>query len=286
MARSIWHYVRRHHMNAGNHLTELELVDALRVSRTPIRGALSYLAERGIVERRPHRGYFLKVSSDEMDLDALEFPETAEGRFLDVIASEWFAHQGPQSFSEREFRIRHGLGRLATTRILSKLSDEGIVSRNRGHGWHFEPSLNHKGTREESYAFRMVLEPGAIRLPAFELDHGLADLSRRDHEAALHSPVERTALATLTTIDAAFHRLIGVSSRNRHVLAAIERQNTLRGIMRHASWNKERMLETCAQHLEILAALNGDDRENAAQLMEHHLESARRGWPSREPGGS
>ena len=286
MARSIWHYVRRHHMNAGIHLKELELADALRVSRTPIRGALSYLAERGLVEHRPNRGYFLKVSSDEMDLDALELPETVQHRFLEALASEWFAHQGPQSFSEREFRIRHGLGRLATSRILSKLSDEGIVSRNQGHGWHIEPSLNHKGTREESYAFRMALEPGAIRSRAFKLDHGLADLSRRDHEAALHSPVERTALATLTTIDAAFHRLIGVSSRNRHVLAAIERQNALRRIMRYASWDKVRMLETCAQHLEILAALNGDARETAAQLMEHHLESARRGWPTREPGGS
>ena len=267
-------------MNAGNHLTELELVDALRVSRTPIRGALSYLAERGIVEHRPNRGYVLKVCS--ADLDELELPETAQDRVLDAPASEWFAHQGPQSFTEREFRTRHGLGRLAASRILSKLSCEGIVSRNRGHGWRFESFLNNKGTRDESYAFRMALEPGAIRSPVFELDHGLADISRRDHDAALHSPVERTALTTLTTIDAAFHRLIGVSSRNRHVLATIERQNALRRIMRYASWSKGRMLETCAQHLEILAALGSDDRETAAQLMEHHLESARRGWASRE----
>ena len=89
MARSIWHYVCRHHMNAGNHLTELELVDALRVSRTPRRGALSYLAERGIVEHRPNRGYVLKVSSDETALDELELPETAEDRVLDATASEW-----------------------------------------------------------------------------------------------------------------------------------------------------------------------------------------------------
>ena len=96
--------------------------------------------------------------------------------------------------------------------------------------------------------------------------------------------MERTSLATLTTIDAAFHRLIGVSSRNRYVLATIERQNALRRVMKYASWNKERMLETCAQHLEILAALDSDDRENAAQLMEHHLETARRAWLSSDPG--
>ena len=31
----IWQYVRRHHMITGNHLTETELVDALRVSQSP-----------------------------------------------------------------------------------------------------------------------------------------------------------------------------------------------------------------------------------------------------------
>ena len=284
MARSIRHYVCRHHMIAGNHLAEQKLVAALRVSRSPIRGALSYLAARGIVEHRRHRGYFLKVNSREMGLEELEVPETAEDRALDAIAGDWFANQGPQSFSESAFRTRYGLGRLTASRILYKLSDEGIVSQNRGRGWQFESSLIHKGTRDERYAFRVAIEPAAIRSPAFELDHGLAEISRRDHEAALHLPVERTSLATLTTIDAGFHRLIGVSSRNRHFLADIERQNALRRVMKHASWNKKRMLESRAQHLEILAALNSDDRENMAQLMEHHLETARQEWLSRKPG--
>ena len=130
----------------------------------------------------------------------------------------------------------------------------------------------------------MIIEPAAIRSPAFKLDHGLADISRRDHDAALHSPVERTALATLTTIDAAFHRLIGVSSRNRYFLGSIERQNALRRVMKHGSWDKVRMLESCAQHLEILAALDNDDKKKAAQLMEHHLHTGRREWPWQEPG--
>ena len=284
MCRSIWQYVCRHHMIAGDHLAERMLVDALQVSRSPIRNALSYLAERGIVEKRPNRGCFLKVGSDETGVKELAIPETAEDRFLDAITREWFANEGPQSFSEAQFRTRHGLSRRAAARILYKLSDAGVVTRNQGHGWRFASSFNDKVTRDESYAFRMIIEPAAIRSPAFELDHGLAEISRRDHEAALHSPVERTSLGTLMNIDAAFHRLIGVSSRNRYFLAGIERQNALRQVMKHGSWNKVRMLESCAQHLEILAALGSDDREKAAQLMEHHLETARRESPWQEPG--
>ena len=192
----------------------------------PIRGALSYLAERGLVEHRPNRGYFLKVNSDEMVFDALEIPETGAGQISRSVRQRMVRHtRDPNRSPSGSSAYATALADWPPPGSCRSFPTRESSVETQGHGWHFEPSLNHKGTREESYAFRMALEPGAIRSRAFKLDHGLADLSRRDHEAALHSPVERTALATLTTIDAAFHRLIGVSSRNRHVLAAIERQN-------------------------------------------------------------
>ena len=274
MSRSILEYLCRCGMNAGNHLTEQELVDEFRVSRSPIRGALAYLAERGIVEQRPNRGYFLKVSSHDLGPHELELPETAEDRLLDSIASEWFENKVPRSISEAEFRRRYNLGRLAASRILFKLSEDGIVKRNRGHGWQFEAALNNDATRDESYVFRMAVEPAAIRASTFELDRGLAEMSRRDHEMALQSSPGRSSLRTLSNIDAEFHRLIGVSSRNRFFLAAIERQNALRRVLKYASRSRERVLESCAQHMDILAALDRDDREAAAELMRHHLESA------------
>ena len=274
MSRSILQYLCRRGMNAGNHLTEQELVDEFRVSRSPIRGALAYLAERGIVEQRPNRGFFLKVSSHELGPEELELPETAEDRLLDSIASEWFDNKVPRSISEAEFRRRYNLGRLAASRILFKLSEDGIVKRNRGHGWQFEAALNNEATRDESYAYRMAVEPAAIRSPTFELDRGLAEMSRRDHEMALQSSPARLSLRTLTNIDAEFHRLIGVSSRNQFFLTAIERQNALRRVLKYAAWLREHMLELFTQHIGILAALDRDDREAAAELMRDHLESS------------
>ena len=275
MARSILEYLCRRGMNAGNHLTELELVDEFRVSRSPIRGALAYLAEKGIVERRPNRGFFLKVSSHELGPDGLSLPETTEEKLLVSIAGDWFENRVPRSFSEAEFRRRYELGRMAASRVLLKLSADGIITHNRGHGWRFEQTLNTTAAYDESHAFRMVIEPAAIHASSFELDRNLAEMSRRHHEAVLNASSQATAPGTLTNIDAAFHRLLGISSRNRFFLAIIEHQNSLRRVMGYAFWSRERLLESCVQHMDILSALERDDRGEAAELMRHHLESAR-----------
>lgn len=275
MARSILEYLYRRGMNAGDHLTEQELVEEFQVSRSPVRGALSYLAERGVVERRPNRGFFVKVNSRELRLDRLDLPKTTEQKLLVAITGDWFEKKVPQSFSEAEFRRRYSLGRMTASRILLKLSEDGIITRNRGHGWRFEPTLDTRAAHDDSYAFRMVVEPAAIRSPSFELDRGLAKLCRHDHEMALLKPgQEAPSLSTLADIDAAFHQLIGVSSHNRFFLAAIERQISLRRTLEYATRDKARMFDSCLEHMGILDALERDERENAAGLMSRHLATA------------
>ena len=274
MARTIVEYLCRNNVNVGNHVTEQELVEEFRISRSPVRAAMSYLAERGVFEQRPNRGFFVKLDGSSLRKLSLEMPRTDEEKLLSAIAQDWFAGRVPQSFSEAEFCRRYRLGRSVATRILFKLSDDGIISRNRGHGWRFEPSLHTQTTRDESYAFRIVAEPAAILSPNFELDRGMADLCRRHHDIVLNPAPEDTSLATLSDIDIEFHRMIGVSSRNRFFLAAIEQQNSLRRVTAYANWNKARLIGSCVGHMEILAALERDEREEAAELMRHHLVSA------------
>ena len=273
MARDILEYLCRRGMNAGNHLTEQELVDEFGVSRSPIRGALSYLADLGILEKRPNRGFFVKLSGHELRPDTLDLPRTDDEEVILEVVEDWFEKRVPQSFSEAEFRRRYGLGMMTASRILSNLSEHGIISRNRGHGWRFEPALNTKGARDESYTFRMALEPAAIRSPDFELDRGMAEMCRRQHDEALMPGRDEPTFSTLIDIDAAFHRLIGVSSRNRYFLAAIERQISLRRTLEYATWTnvKARVLESCAEHMSILDALERNERGQAADMMRLHL---------------
>ena len=275
MARTIVEYLCRHDMNAGNHVTEQELVEAFRISRSPVRAALSYLAERGVFEQRPNRGYFIKLDGHSLRKLSLEMPKTDEEKFLGAIAEDWFANRVPRSFSEAEFCRRYGLSRSVASRVLFKLSEDGIIARNRGHGWRFESMLHTRAARDESYAFRVVVEPSAIRSPSFELDRGMAELCRRHHEIVLNPLPEETSLATLSDIDIGFHRMIGISSRNRYFLAAIERQNSLRRIISHANGNKAQLIGSCAEHMGILDAIERNEREEAAELMRRHLVSAR-----------
>ena len=275
LARTIVEYLCRNDMNPGNHVTEQELVDEFRISRSPVRAALAYLAARGVLEQRPNRGYFVRLDGHSLRRLSLEMPTTAEEKLLGAIARDWFAKKVPQSFSEAEFCRRYDLGRSVAARVLFKLSEDGIIARNRGHGWRFEPTLDTQATRDESHAFRLVVEPAAIRSPSFELDRGMAELCRRHHELALNPGPEDTSLSTLSDIDIGFHRMIGISSRNRFFLAAIERQNTLRRMTAYANSNRARLIGSCVEHMEILTAIERDERDEAAELMRHHLVSAR-----------
>ena len=273
MARNILEFLCRRGMNAGNHLTERELVDEFQVSRSPIRGALFYLAELGILERRPNRGFFVKLGGHELRPDRLDLPRTDDEELVVAVVEDWFEKRVPHSFSEAEFRRRYGLGKMTANRILSRLSEDGIISRNLGHGWRFEPTLDTKEARDDSYAFRMALEPAAIRSPTFELDRGSAEMCRRQHDAALRPEREKPSFSTLIDIDATFHRLIGVSARNRYFLAAIERQISLRRTLEYATWTnvKARVLESCGEHMTILDALERNERDHAAEMMRLHL---------------
>lgn len=275
MARSILDHITRHGLEAGSHVTEQELAEEFQVSRSPIRGALLFLLEKGVVVQRENRGFFIALDGHELLPSDLSLPKTEEEELCVSIAKDWFEKKAPQSFSEAAFRRRYNLGRLVASRILLRLSEEGVISRNPGHGWQFEPTLNTQRAHDDSYAFRLALEPAAILAPSFALDKGLAEISRRRHETALEVAPEDAPLGRLFDIDAEFHQLIGISSHNSFFQAAIERQNSLRRLVEYESLlDKSRFVQSCAEHMRILDALENGQQRSAADLMRRHLQIA------------
>src|ERR1044072_2647351 len=55
--------VRHSGLEEGAHVTEQWAADALEVSRTPVRKAMVFLTEVGILTRVPNRGFFLARSA-------------------------------------------------------------------------------------------------------------------------------------------------------------------------------------------------------------------------------
>ncbi len=281
LVRRIMDQIGRQRLRAGAHLREQELAKAFKVSRSPVRGALRFLEDQGVVYREVNRGYFLLKGFKECADLPLELPQTNDEQICETIARDWFEQEISEEISETEIRRRYGLGRITGARVLQRLSDEGVITRSPGYGWRFEPTLNTQSAHDESYDFRLMTEPMSILLPTFRFSKSAGEQLRARHQAVLKNNSEHNDISFLFEIDAGFHRFIAQCSGNRFVLSAVERQNRLRRLLEYASLiDTGRLQASCREHIAIIDALRVGDRQLAADLMSRHLREAKEFGPS------
>jgi GntR family transcriptional regulator of vanillate catabolism len=72
----------------GDRLLEVTLSEQLKVSRTPVREALITLADEGLVEYRPNRGYIVRSFNLDDIMNAYMVRETLEGLAVRILAEE------------------------------------------------------------------------------------------------------------------------------------------------------------------------------------------------------
>lgn len=279
-AKDIAWYLFRKGYPGGTHLTVQTLAKHFGVSRTPVRSALEILSENGLVEYRRNRGFFLRRKLNAEDPAQVGALDNGHDIVKTKIVTDWQEGNLGDIFSEAEIRRRYGLGRLTASRTLLELAEEGVISRRRGHGWCFEPAISSETAYEDSYNFRMMIEPGAILCPTFALDQDLAEGSRAAHTSILSGEIVEQQKSRLFELDAQFHWLIAFSSRNRFFLSVIERQNVLRRIVEYAApFDSEKLRQSCQQHLQILDVIEEGNLDLAANYMRLHLDTARIGGP-------
>ncbi|HEX2134470.1 MAG TPA: GntR family transcriptional regulator [Microvirga sp.] len=76
-------------LKPGERVSELQMVDWLGVSRTPVRTALARLAEEGLLEAIPSGGFAVRAFSEREVFEAIEIRGTLEG-----LAARWAAERG------------------------------------------------------------------------------------------------------------------------------------------------------------------------------------------------
>jgi GntR family transcriptional regulator, vanillate catabolism transcriptional regulator len=76
-------------LNPGERVSELQMVERLGVSRTPVRMALVRLQEEGLLEAIPSGGFAVKTFSEREAFEAIEIRGTLEG-----LAARWAAERG------------------------------------------------------------------------------------------------------------------------------------------------------------------------------------------------
>ena len=263
---------------SGAHLTELGLSEKLRVSRSPIREALKQLADRGIVEARPNRGFFLTDAAASLMASHLAGSRRGAVELPDIILRDYANGDLPDTVAENHLTARYGVAASQLRAALQTLSQFGVVHRSQGKGWHFEPGLTTPEALEQSYRFRILVECGGLLEEGFSLDLRGAKRVRSEHERFLAHLGDGTADG-FYAINAGFHLLLAESSGNIFVKRSVEMQNRLRRLHEFASFSSlpfERMQQSCDEHMAILDAVEEGDRDFAAVLMRRHLERAPR----------
>ena len=276
IARQILDLISEARFDPGHHLREQHLADALGVSRTPVRAGLKELTRMGAVEARPNQGFFLLKRSNELDQLEIEQSKSNDQKLYEQLVHDRIAGILPESFTQTEISQRYDVDRGVLTRTLVKLSEDGLIARNAGHGWRFLQTLNSDIALRNSYGFRLMIEPMALLTPNLHVDRQMLKRLRARHLRLItHPDITQVPAKEIFETDAAFHELLAEASGNLFVLQAIQQQNRLRRLLEFGSYhNKRRVKEWCEEHVAIIDALRENKQAQAAELMRKHLQYA------------
>lgn len=274
LANQILEDIRSARLGSGCRLVESTTAERLGVSRTLARVALKVLAERGIVDSRRNQGFFLLRAWDQLDGEMVEVPQTRDDSLYRQIVRERLRGRLPERVTQIALMERFRVDRGVLLRVLSRMADEGIVARNRGHGWSFLPSIDSDQALSSSYDFRRVLEPAGLLLASFRADPIVLERSRLAHLALLRQ-LDAASDAQVYEIDQRFHEMLATLTGNAFWQQSIQQQNRLRRMLEYGSYvDRGRVRDWLREHLAIIKALMADKRDQAADLLAAHLDRA------------
>ena len=253
----------------GQRITENQLTAEFRVSRSPIRPIMKFLAEKGFLDHID-KGFFIPTTMPGRDaIDAL-IPKSSDQELYDTIALERIQDKLSEQFSEAEFMRRYGVPRSQLIRVLNRLSLDGVVEPSAGHGWRFLPTLNKELMYQDSYRFRMMIEPLGILEPTFKIDATVLRKIRDDQMSLVTSSSPQQYFEQ----NAAFHETLANFSNNSFVIEAVHRHSRLRRLSEQFSHDEVRARTRIEEHVSIIDALLDNQREWAASLLRRHLDIA------------
>jgi len=260
----------------GDHLPEIELAQTLRVSRTPVRGALTLLARGGWLEFHRGRGFFVRRRIREGPVEEPPIAN-ADDDLCVSIARDRLKGQLGDECSESDLMRRYGVSRAVLTRVLRQLAAVGMVERKRGHGWTFMSPPSASDAALDSYRFRMIIEPAALCEPGFKLDTEWARSIRQRHRQFQEMPRRKFSSVAFFEMNAEFHETLARSSGNTQLRLAVAQQNRLRRFLNY-DWvyGADRVDVSVREHLAILDAIEAGDQAGAAQLLREHISQASR----------
>ncbi|BBC29785.1 GntR family transcriptional regulator [Streptomyces graminofaciens] len=268
---------RRSGLEQGSHVTEQWAADTLEVSRTPVRKAMVFLAEVGILDRVPNRGFFLAQDVGALTRPDLSGDADVEQTAYFKIADDHVGGRFTGSFTSADIGRRYRLTARQADRVLARMESEDLVRRKAGgRGWEFQHVMATVEAHAQSYRFRMIVEPAALLEPDFTVDADAFAQHRQQQEALLHGDILLLPRAELFQVNASFHEMLVGCSGNQFLLDAVRRQNRLRRLIEYRHQvDRSRLAQQAREHLRLLDLVENGDLKEASAFLHEHLDKVR-----------
>jgi DNA-binding GntR family transcriptional regulator len=276
LATSIIELIRARGLDRGAHLTEQWVADELKVSRTPARRALAYLTELGLVERTPRRGFHLAMPAADLARAQLHADGDQDERLYFRIIDDHLGGRFVDAFTATELCQRYSLTNRQANLVLARMESEGLIRRRAGRGWEFVRTLSTNEAHDQSYRFRLIIEPAGLREPTFALDAAAFDVHRRQQESLLHGNAVLLSRSELFRYNSTFHEMLAECSGNAYLADAVKRVNRMRRMIEYNhQTDRSRLVVQAREHLKLLDLIEAGDNEQAATFMHTHLDVVR-----------
>jgi DNA-binding GntR family transcriptional regulator len=268
----IMEIARRENIRCGDRLFEHRLANRLGVSRGPVRAALLSLADAGLAEAVPNKGFILSQDPDsDVARQALSSTDLSEAHYL-AIAKDCLEGRIPDTISEAELMRSYGLKRAELLRLLDRISAEGWVERLRGYGWRFTQTLNSPLAYAQTGRLRMMIEPGGILEPTFCWSPERMAPVREHQERVLSHGLRLFTVSEIFQFGCEVHEAIAECSGNGVLFDVLRRLNRVRRLFVYRFIPEPQMVEShTREHLHLLDLLERGEREAAAEFMREHL---------------
>lgn len=259
----------------GSHLSVPKLAETFDVSRSPVREALVYLEQRGVLQQKQNRGFFVKDDYTPQADTKQELSEELDLPEYYQLAEDWLRDEIESEVTELFLMKRYNLTKSQLSTVLARGISEGWVERKQGYGWRFLPVAKTKTALEQIFSFRMVIEPMAILEPTFNAPQEKINEIRRELEMLLESGIERLSPTQLQLAGYRFHETIIAFSNNPFFEISLRNVNRMRRLMDYRIMDdRNRYYAEVKDHMRILALIESGQRIEASYTMKQHLSVA------------
>lgn len=268
----IRHKIQLGDLGPGAHLSAQKVADDFHVSRSPAREALAVLADQGVLEQFPNRGFFVigigDVPADQLDeISALEEPPEYYR-----LSEDWLNDAIPADVTEKYLRERYNLTKFQVTDILNRAAKVGWAEPKPGYGWRFLDVAKTPETLEQIYKVRSLIEPAALLESDFHCDLEVLRRLKKEQQDLLAGGIDTLPADVLLKSGIRFHEELIKLSGNPLYHMVLKQLNNMRRLIEFRSMiDRKRLYTQCAEHLRMVELVEEGNNLEAAHLMKRHL---------------